>query len=514
MKLINILIPLAVGAGMASCDVQYDPKGIFSDVTEGVTDDNEELVFRNRADVEMYLQDIYERMVIADTQNNWYRDQMMISDVRSDNAYAGTSGAEVVHIENNAVDATHMMIERLWERWNKDVAVANKFLCNIDNVLDGSLKPDEIECFRAQAEIFRAMVWFDMTRIWGDIPLVTTVAGNITADNIEEVYPSYFPKQSTELEAYQAIEKDMLHALQWAPDQSAGDKTRFTKNVARTLLAKIYAEKPLRDYTKVVKYVDELEAEGYDLNENYDDIWALDGNPQEDKSKNAVMAKLNTPESILECHMIVGSNNKNIVTIFGRDWANWDGSFTWAKWVTPSRDLIAAYESEGDAQRMNSSIVWYSCTWSKYYDADNYPFMFKARSRYSSWVKYRFADLLLLKAEALIMGPNQNLDGAADIIDRIRHRVSLPKLAGNVRTSKDAMLDAYLKERRLELAFEWSRWFDLVRLDKVEEVMNTLQSRDPGRLAFVNLFNADSYRLPIPQSVIDTNENFMQNLGY
>lgn len=514
MKLKYYILPLALGAMTTACDVQYDPKGIYSDVTEGVTEDNEEMVFRNRQDVELSLQDIYERMVIADTQNNWYRDHMMISDVRADNAYAGTSGAEVVHIENNAVDATHMMIERLWERWNKDVAVANKFLCNIDNVLDGSLSPEEIERYRAQVEIFRAMVWFDMARVWGDIPLVTTVAGNITADNIEEVYPSYFPKQSTELEAYQAIEKDMLHAVQYAPDQ-AGDKTVFTKSVARTLLAKIYAEKPLRDYAKVAQYVDELAAEGFDLNEKYDDIWALDGNPLEDKTKNAVMAKLNTVESILECHMIVGSNNKNIVTIFGRDWANWDGSFTWAKWCTPSRDLIAAFEHEGDTQRMNSAIAWYSCTWSKYYDADNYPFMFKARSRYSSWVKYRFADLLLLKAEALIMdGPQHDLEGAANIIDRIRHRVALGKLPSNVRSSQDALLDAYLNERRLELAFEWSRWFDLVRLNKVEEVMNSLQARDSGRLQFVNLFNEDSYRLPIPQSVIDTNENFMQNLGY
>lgn len=513
MKLKYMILTLGVAAVVTACDLQYDPKGLYSDVTEGVTEEEEELTFKTGYDVEMYLRDLYLRTTENDTQNNWFRDLMMMSDVRSDNAYAGTSGAEVVHVENNAIDATHMMNERLWTRYMNDVAAANRLICNVDNVLDGSLSQDEVDCYKAQAMIFRAIVWFDMVRLWGNIPLVTEVAGNITADNIEEVYPAYFPKQQTELEAYQKIEEDMLFALEHAPDQTA-DKTVWTKNVARTLLAKIYAEKPLRDYSKVIGYVDEIAAEGFDLCPDYSMLFGLDGNPKDDPTKNAVPAYNNTVESILETHFIVGSSNKNTVTIFGRDLADWDNNFTWAKWVTPSRDLIAAFETEGDTKRMGESVVWYSCNWSKYYPADHYPFMYKSRSRYSNWIKFRFADLLLLKAEAYIMGDNMNLGAAADIIDRIRDRVGLGKLSATVRGNKEAMLNAYLKERRLELAFEWQRWFDLCRLDKVEEVMNSLQDRDSGRLTFVNLFNADSYKLPIPQSVIDTNENFVQNQGY
>lgn len=513
MKLKYTAIAAALAATAVSCDLQYDPKGLYSDVTEGVTPDEEELVFRNRDDVERYLRDLYDRPTENNTQNNWFRDQMMISDVHADNAYAGTTGAEVVSIENNAVDAPHMMIERLWTRWMDDVAFVNKFICNLDAVEDGSLSQEEINCYKAQGMIFRAIVWFDMARMWGDIPLVTEIAGNITADNIEEVYPAYFPEQKTELEVYQKLEEDLLFALEYAPD-CTGDKTRYTKDVARAMLAKIYTEKPIRDYGKVIQYVDELAAQGYDLVDDYEMLFALDGNPNEDPGKNAIPAYNNTKESIFEVHFVVGSNNKNTVTIFGRDWAKWDSQFTWAKWVTPSRDLLRAFEEEGDTRRMNSSVVWYSCGWSKYYPADNYPFMFKSRSRYSTWIKFRYADLLLLKAEALIMGPQQDLGAAADIIDRVRQRVSLPKLTATTRSNHDLMVNAYLKERRLELAFEWQRWFDLVRFGKVEEVMNNLQDRDSGHLKFVNLFNGDSYRFPIPQTVIDTNENFIQNIGY
>ena len=76
------------------------------------------------------------------------------------------------------------------------------------------------------------------------------------------------------------------------------------------------------------------------------------------------------------------------------------------------------------------------------------------------------------------------------------------------------MLNALLKERRLELAFEGQRWFDLVRLDKVEEVMNAVYAKDSGRKSQVYQFDVDSYRLPIPQTVIDANDKIHQNPGY
>ena len=76
------------------------------------------------------------------------------------------------------------------------------------------------------------------------------------------------------------------------------------------------------------------------------------------------------------------------------------------------------------------------------------------------------------------------------------------------------MITALLNERRLELAFEGQRWFDLVRLDKVEEVMNAVYAKDSGRKSQIYAFDKNSYRLPIPQSVIDANDKIEQNPGY
>ena len=302
------------------------------------------------------------------------------------------------------------------------------------------------------------------------------------------------------------IEKDLLAAIQHAPDNTAGNKTLFTKSVARTLLAKIYAEKPLRDYSKVIRYCDEVKADGFELVKDFSDLFGMNAAGTDAKARN-------TKESILEAQFTPGSGNW-CTWMFGRDLVNWNNNFTWAKWVTPSRDLINAFKKEGDQIRFQESVVYYDCNWSNYYPSDNYPFMYKCRSANSSIIKYRYADVLLLKAEALIMQDTPDLEAAAKIIDEVRERAGLGELSSSVRKDRDAMITALLNERRLELAFEGQRWFDLVRLDKVEEVMNAVYAKDSGRKSQVYAFDKNSYRLPIPQSVIDANDKIEQNPGY
>ncbi len=80
--------------------------------------------------------------------------------------------------------------------------------------------------------------------------------------------------------------------------------------------------------------------------------------------------------------------------------------------VTPSRDLISAFKQEGDEVRFKESIVYYDCNWSNYYPSDNYPFMYKCRSANSSIIKYRYADVLLLKSRSTDYAGYADLEGA------------------------------------------------------------------------------------------------------
>lgn len=489
--------------GLSSCTLDYDPVDTYSDVTEGVTETGKEAVFKDKAAVESFLTGLYKLM--KDRQEHWYMDLLMMVDTRSDNAYAGSTGAEVVPFETNAIDGANSVLTGDWNRYLEDLAKSNLLIQFIDEVKDPALTQAEVKVIKAQAKIFRAMVLFDMVRFWGDIPLVTTIGEDITAENIETVYEQYFPGQAKEEEVYKQIEQDLLEALPDAPNNNPSDKTRFSKSVARALLAKMYAEKPLQDYSKVIKYADELENDGFDL-VPFEDIFGVNEDRTDIKMRN-------TKESVLEAQFSTGNGNW-CTWMFGRDLSNWDNMFSWAKWLTPSRDLIAAYEEAGDVVRYKETIVYYECGWSNYYPSDNYPFMYKCRSAYNSLIKFRFADVLLLKAEALIYGANPDLEGAAKIIDRIRERAGLRPLTAAVRSNRQALEEAYLNERRLELAFEGERWFDLARLDKLETVMNAVYAKDKGRLRQVHPFTKDSYRYPIPQAVIDTNGKIKQNPGY
>jgi SusD family. len=498
---------------LAACSLDYDPVDTYSDVTEGVSDDSVQVVFRDKAAVLSHRQTLLN--LYKNGQEHWYVDMLLLAESHSDNAYAGSPNAETTPFEVNSIEGSNTNLRRDWNGHMGNIAQANRLIDNIDKVTDPALTAAERTQYKAEAKILRAMIYFDMVRIWGNVPLVLTSAGDITSETIADVYPAYFPPQVDALTIYQQIEEDLLEGLQYAPPNNPADKTQFTKSVARALLAKMYAEKPLRDYDKVIQYADELAADGFalvdDFSELFDVVLTDPALPPSQENAAIDTRARNTKETIFEAQFFPG--NANWVTwMFGRPLENWTYEFRWAKWITPSRDLIRVFNSEQGDERYAQTVVFYPCEWSIYYPIDNYAFMYKCRSAYNSIIKMRYADILLLKAEALI--DKGDYTGAAGIINTTRRRAGLSNLPASASASKETIMAAYLKERRLELALEGHRWFDLVRLDKVEEVMNAVFAKDSGRPAQVYPFTSLSYILPIPQDVIDQNPNLIQNPGY
>lgn len=515
MKILKYILVFSLTFAIASCSLDYAPIDTYSDLTEGIdtTSNANQVILKDKAAVMNQRQVLYQKM--KDAQEYWYLDLLLLAESHADNAYAGSPNAETTPFEINSIEGSNPNLKRDWNGYMDNVAQANRLIQGIDELKDPTLSDSEAKQIRSEGLIFRAMVYFEMARIWGRVPLITTVGKDITAENIEEVYPAYFPKQSEEIDVYKQIEKDLLDAEQYAPNNNSADKTLFTKSVARALLAKLYAEKPLRDYNKVIQYADKVTADGFTLVPNFGDLWGVVlANPSAAPGENnfAVDAKArNTSEAILEIQYPVGSGNW-CTWMFGRALDDWNFWFDWAKWITPTRDIVNAFQAAGDTKRYNESVVWYSCKWNIYYPSDHYAFMYKTRSKFNSIIKLRYADILLLKAEALIQ--TGDLSGATTIINQIRYRAGLPPLAASITSDKNALLNAYLNERRLELAFEGQRWFDLVRLDKVEEVLNNLTARDSGHPALQYPYDKFSYKLPIPQDIIDQNPNLQQNPGY
>ena len=487
---------------LTACSLDYEPLSTFSELNVGGTTSTGTTVkFRTKAEMKTQYDYMY-NMLATNKLEAWGLDMLVYADTRADNAYRGATDAELAQLEQQRPDGNNKNINRDWEQLFGMIAATNSVIVNIDSVPDATLTAAERKRWKAEALILRAMVYFDIVRLWGDVPLVIAEPPAINAQNIEEVYPLYFPKRDPVLTIYQQMVKDLNTALEpgGAPAISS-NKFVLSRTVANALLAKIYAEKPVRDYAKVVEYSTEVEKD-VTLVPNYGDLFNMN-------SANTDLRNRNTSEAIFEITFAGGGNW--LTWMCGIDLATSSSKYDWKKWFTPSRDLIAAFDRAGDTERKNQTIVRATVDWNLHYPSKDYPFMFKYRSKYHSVIKLRLADILLLKAEALV--EQNNLAEAATIVNTIRKRAKLANLPTDITSSKEKMADAVLNERRLELAFEGQRWFDLVRTGKVISVMNTLNARDPGRLPMKTL-TEERLILPIPQAQIDKNPSMVQNPGY
>lgn len=489
---------------LSSCSLDREPISSASELTEGSQTDTTTAVLKDKAAAQSQLTAIYQRF--RNRQEHSHLDYVLLGDAHADNAYAGTTGQETIPLETNALDAATGTLSRDWSRYLEDIAQANVLINGIEPLhQSGQLTDTEYNELKGQGEIYRALCMFRMARMWGSFPVITKVAKTITSGNIEDVYPTYFPPRSTEEECYQQIISDLEDAERNAPDFQSSDRTLMTKTVAQALLCKVYAETAVQNYDKVIEYAEKVRnTKGLALEPDFSTLWGWNATAQD-------CTKRNTTEGILEVHWFPGAGNWES-WMYGRCLENYEYGFTWAKWVTPSRDLIKAFNDEGDTTRLNQTVVYYSCNWSNYYPSSHYAFMYKLRSGYNNEYVVRLADIILLEAEAY--AHKGELQLAAQLVNLIRQRAKLPKLTSAATASQTTMEEAVLKERRLELACEGERWYDLRRAGKVEEVLNSLPSRDSGHLPLARQYTANSYLMPIPQTALDENDNLIQNPGY
>jgi len=503
-KIINYSLIFGFAFFIVSCSLEENPISNFSELTVGGSDTSGSTVkYMTRAEMLTQYEAMYNLLKGNNGLENWSLDFLVFTDTHADNAYRGATDAELTQLEQQKQNGINKNIERDWNGYYSLINAANRVICNVDSVPDPALTAEERKQWKSEGLILRSWIMFDMVRLWGGIPLVLVEPPAINAENIEEVYPLYYPARNTVEEVYTQIIQDLEFALEpgGAPDISSSNKFLFSKTLANALLAKIYAEQPFRDYSKVIEYCQKVEPD-VSLVDDYLDLFAVND------SKTDVRAR-HTSESIFEIPFSDGGNWNT--WLFGIDETDPNSTYDWAKWLTPTRDLIAAFDEEGDVIRKKAAIIVATVTWSNHYPSNAYPHMHKMPSKFNSILKMRLADILLLKAEAYV--DQGNLSEAAAIVNTIRARVDLPALSSAITSSQSAMVDAVLNERRLELAFEGQRWFDLVRTGKVYDVMNSLNSRDEGRLPQDPVTELNVL-LPLPQSQIDINPSLVQNPGY
>lgn len=437
----------------------------------------------------------------------------------------GATNPDVRSLSVLAHSSSNLRIYEIWQQHYAAVKKANVALEKIPAIqFDDALKARLI----GETKFLRAFYYFNLVRLYGDIPLITEYQKFVDAG-------AYEVAKSPSTEVYAQIEKDLTEAIAALPaTYSSPDVGRATAGAAKALLAKVYLTKASFPLSNAASYKDAVaRAEevlsaadggtgtyGYDLNANYAEVFlpAFKNNKEhvfsaQFKSNSLNQGNNEYPRSILSgvpglngnyAHMVrfytVGDDKSfSIYKLYRPDDKRRDVTFT-RSFTSPTNGRKYALPIANTAVANDSTPFW-----NKWRD----PASASVTNQSAANVPIiRYAEVLLIHAEAEneANGPTAK---AYKSINRVRSRAGLPALTPGL--SKNQFRDSVYLDRRLELTYEYQRWFDLIR-----------QKDAAGNPSFVaNLHKvgktnaAEKHRLyPLPQSEIDNNSLLVQNPGW
>ncbi|MBI1225357.1 MAG: RagB/SusD family nutrient uptake outer membrane protein [Bacteroidetes bacterium] len=425
-----------------------------------------------------------------------------ITDIISDDADKGSTendGLPLLQIDNFTFDATNEMFSLSWKGTYHTIFRANQAIENIPNIdMDEALRARLV----GEAKFLRAYCYFRLVQWYGDVPIITSLLSD----------DEYFTQTRRPVaEVYDLIEKDLLDAAAALPLKSGyatADLGRATQGAAKGILAKLYMLK--KEYDKAeTQCLDIINSGEYSLLPKYADNFAE--------------ASENGAESIFEIGAVAvqaavagpGATPFNMIQgVRGVPNLGWGFN-------RPSDDLVSEFEA-GDPRRQATIIYVGEVLPDGATIVQDNPEILNERYNQKAWVPahaglqdngpgniriLRYADILLLAAEAL------NEDGkAADALVylnmvRARARGSNNFILPEVTTTDQAELRTAIRhERRVELAMEQQRWFDLLRWGIAGERMRAV-----GK----DFVDGKHELLPLPQAEIDLSaNNLKQNPNY
>jgi starch-binding outer membrane protein, SusD/RagB family len=419
--------------------------------------------FKNQNDFEQAVNAAYVPLRSIVNDRAW-----LLAEMHSDNTYYARNVlfgavdnqedlADFSVPESNGTTAnTHVL-----SQWRLDYLIisrANQILTLIDGVeFDATAKAN----VKGQALFLRAYAYFELARYFGSVPLHLTPV----AKREEAALPL-----ATEAEVYAQIVKDLVAAIPLLPSKSTQQPGRATSGAARTLLGNVYInQKKWADAEQVLLPV--VTSNQYSLMASYDMAFSKNGSNK------------NNAESVFEVQFLEGAaglqgnfmyqfmprpiSGAELLPIMGTsNPQNIDGEGN----NIPTPDIIAAYEP-GDV-RKDASIGNVTLAGS-FRTNKVYPYIKKFQSAHSqhnnhgmNWPVYRYAEVLLFLAEAL--NEQGKTGDAIGYLNQVRTRA---KLAATTASGQAGVREAIFKERRVELAFENKRWFDIQRTDRIQEII-------------------------------------------
>lgn len=436
----------------------------------------------------------------------------LVGDVCSDDAFKGNTNEgdqrDFGNLANFNITPSNEWLDSKWRYTYQGI-----FRCNlaITRIPDAPISVEQIELLVAEAKFLRAVYYFELVKNWGGVPLLTEPI-SVSQANLS---------RSTEAEIWIQIEKDLTESKEFLPLKSqvvASNIGRATKGAAYAYLAKaaIYQLKYIdaQDWANEV-----IKTNEYNLNDDFGNVWSV-SNPNGNGSIFEIQNSYNelydsgsalcvlsrsradggwgfcTPSSNLDNFM--GDDPRRDYTIIKQgDYVDEEH---------PSYDTDPTQNMTGRINR-------------KYYlSMDERPEKSEHTRSPLNHILLRYADLLLIHAEAAYHNGDESV--ALSSLNKVRNRVGLNAAV----STGQQLIDAIFNERRMELAMEGHRYYDLKRSSRLSDAMASFLNyninestdqydagNDEGKY-----YNAAIHSLfPIPQSEINLSQGkITQNPGY
>jgi starch-binding outer membrane protein, SusD/RagB family len=409
--------------------------------------------FTNKAGIERGIMGSYSSL---QSLSYYGRTYVVFADLAADNLAhpADATASDYAEVDNNSILPENAAVDGIWASIYDGLNVANNVIDKVPGM--GDMTDAEKNKALGELRFLRGLHHFNLMNFFGAIPLKTepTIGvSNLNAgrDPVDAVYG-------------QVIE-DLVFAAENLPASSV--KYRASKFAAKALLARVYLYQG--DYDKAWQEANDVILNGgYTLLPDYGNLFGKDA----------------PAESIFEVDFTEVDRNRIAEYNFPK-------SLNGRREVAPDAGLLAAYEP-GDLRKDVSIAL----------DGSNlYAFKYRDLSKGAdNVIVLRLAEMYLIRAEAGAQKTLPDLAAVRDDLNVIRTRAGLTASAAN---TKEALLLAIEKERRVEFAFEGQRWFDLVRTNRATTLLP-------------NVTNINKTLFPIPSSELHTNNSpdMIQNTGY
>ena len=492
---------VALTATLSACaDLEEKPVGLLAPET----------LFGSKGDVEVAIYGAYGWIATERLYGRQFVSALMLRGDMVDIGDRGTP-AERQQVNDFNMDANNGMVSRFWPYWYQTISAANAAIAGAESL---GLAESEANPLIAEARFIRAFSYYHLVRLFGDIPYIDYFitdpesVGDISKTPVAQVY--------------EGIIQDLEFAKEWLPDtQNGGIRSRATKGTAASYLASVYLtlENYQEAYNEAKWVIDNKDRFGYALVDDYQTLFKA-----EDIDR---VEHIFTVDFLGQQSGSDGADDDIMGPMTGVRGADQQG---WSVLV-PSMDVYNTWDDRDyrkevsfeDSILVGGVLVPYT-----EYDNTQRPHIAKyarfpgnangdTRNSDHNYSAMRYAEVLLIAAEALaeINGPNAEAEG---YVNQIRERARnwggiMTSYPENVSSglSKDAFIDVVLNERRLELAFEYKRWYDIKRRRLGEEVFTGPTTLEPHP----NFDPDRDYLMPLPQVDLSVNPNLRpQNPGY